>query len=64
MPKETKGAINWSLNQCVDMAGFNVCVREGEVIDETLLVYFVRVYFNDNAIYYDSFNILDLKKFM
>ena len=60
MPKETIKAVDWALVQCLDDDGFVVCVNSSGKINAHMLVDFVRKYFNENNIDYDTFSYSDL----
>lgn len=62
MPKETKQAIVWALEQCEECEEFGeICVKGNGIINRQLLVDKVREYFNDNEIEYKTFNYRDLE---
>lgn len=65
MPTETKQAVEWALQQSVeiDMVTHYVKDEKGN-IDHHLLVDFVRQYFNDNNIEYSTFSFEDLKPYL
>lgn len=65
MPEETKEAIEWALEQCVIDEEFGqYCVKNNGYIEKHLLVDFVRQYFNENNIQYETFSYLDLEPFL
>jgi len=60
MPQETSAAIEWALQQTyVDELGIEYPVTK----NDRMIVNFVRTYFNDNDIEYDTFSYLDLEPY-
>lgn len=61
MPNETQKAVDWALQQTVDVNGV-----EYEVSGNTpaLLVMKVREYFNENNIKYETYSYSDLKDYL
>ena len=61
MPNKTQKAVDWALKQSFeDDVGENVKVKS----DPHLLVDFVRRFFNENQIDYDTFDYNDLKPYL
>lgn len=55
MPKQTKDAIHWALEQ-KDYFGNKISLNE--------LVDYVRKYFNENGVEYKTFSFADLKPYL
>lgn len=58
MPMETKQAIDWALNQTYEN---EFGEKEKVENDNQMIVDYVRKYFNDNNIEYDTFSFKDLE---
>ena len=66
MPEQTQQAIEWALQQSIEVDGFVNRVKDegSENINHQLLVDYVRKYFNDNNIEYGTFSFDDLKPYL
>lgn len=65
MAKETQSAIDWALQQCIEGEGRIFCVQDKQGnVDHHLLVDFVRKYFNEHDVEYNTFSYADLEPFL
>jgi len=65
MPVEVKQAVDWALEQTIESDfGEILYVNEDGKVDRHLLVDFVRGYFNENDVEYNTFSYGDLEPYL